>query len=143
MRKFERIRENLTERLSPEQLREREAGGWRMAAVIWEREVEAGAEEGAEVEIPYGLRVAADCSRLEENPAEKEVLVLAMEQIVQDRPLSQVAGELNRQGHLTRQGTRWTPGAVFDLLPRIIEVGPRIFSEKEWPERRRRFLNAV
>lgn len=143
MRKLERIRENLSAPMSPEQLREREAGGWRMAAVIWEREVQAAGEEEREIEIPYGLRVAADCSRLEEDPGEKEVLVLAMEQIVQDRPLSQVAAELNRQGYLTRQGARWTPGAVFDLLPRIIEVGPRIFSEKEWPERRRRFMNAV
>jgi hypothetical protein len=31
---------------------------------------------------------------------------------------------------------RWTPVSVFQMLPRLIEVGPKIFSTREWQERR-------
>jgi hypothetical protein len=64
-------------------------------------------------------------------------LILMMDLIVQDAALSLVAEELNRKGFRTRGGAGWTPGAVFDLLPRLIEVGPRIFSSSEWTARTR------
>jgi hypothetical protein len=66
-----------------------------------------------------------------------------MEQIVQDEPLSKVAQELNSRGHRTRQGTKWSPVAVFNLLPRLIEAGPRIFSSEEWVARREQLLKAM
>jgi hypothetical protein len=47
-----------------------------------------------------------------------------------------VAEELNRRGFRTRAGGDWSPVAVFNLLPRLIEVGPRIFSSEEWIVRR-------
>lgn len=141
MKKLERLCEAVATLPSRRDLDRRHAEGWRLKAVLWEREVEAPLDGELEAEIPYGLRISPDCSRLEEDPAEKEILVSAMQLIVQDRPLSQVAVELNRQGYQTRTGSHWTPADVFDLLPRLIEVGPRIFSGGEWPERRRHFLN--
>jgi hypothetical protein len=87
--------------------------------------------------VPYGLRVSPDCKHLEENAGEKQALVLMMDLIVQDAPLSLVAEELNRKGFRTRAGANWTPGSVFDMLPRLIQVGPRIFSSADWTARTR------
>ncbi|MGA2740996.1 MAG: hypothetical protein ABSG65_26600, partial [Bryobacteraceae bacterium] len=71
-----------------------------MTAVEWEREVDEAANQPGPLteEVPYGLRVSADCSHLEENVTEKQALVLMMDLIVQDAPLSLVAEELNRKG---------------------------------------------
>jgi hypothetical protein len=49
-----------------------------------------------------------------------------------------VAAELNRRGHTTREGKPWTPSALFILLPRMIQVGPRVFSSEEWSRRKQR-----
>ncbi len=59
-----------------------------------------------------------------------------MELTVQDGPYSVIADELNRRGHRTREGFRWTPISVFQMLPRLIEVGPKIFATREWQQRR-------
>jgi len=61
-----------------------------------------------------------------------------MELTIQDGPYSAIAEELNRRGYRTRQGTPWTPVSVFQMLPRLIEVGPRIFAREEWQQRRAR-----
>jgi hypothetical protein len=108
--------------------------GWRPAAIIWER---AGASDAPEVEVPYGLKVAADGVHLEENQREHAVLMTAMELIVQDQRLSLIADQLNRSGSRTREGHAWNPASVFELLPRLIEAGPRIFSSLEWVNRRK------
>ena len=93
-------------------------------------------------EIPFGLQVSEDCSRLVESPAEIEVIVTALDRIVEDCPLSQVAEELNRRGHRTRDGNAWTAAVLFNLLPRMIEIGPRVFSSSEWATRRDRLPKA-
>ncbi len=93
-------------------------------------------------ELPYGLQVAADCARLEENPAETQAILVMLEMIIQDIRLTRVAAVLNEKGFRTRSGAEWSPGAVFDLLPRLIEVEPRIFSSHEWAVRRPRILQA-
>ncbi len=80
---------------------------------------------------------APDCSFLEENVSEKQALILMMDLIVQDCPLSLVAEELNRKGLRTRSGANWSPGSVFDMLPRLIQVGPQLFSSTEWSARTR------
>jgi hypothetical protein len=67
-----------------------------------------------------------------------ESLLFMMELIIQDISLSKVAEELNRKGFRTRSGTEWGPVAVFNMLPRLIELTPRIFSMAEWIERRKR-----
>jgi hypothetical protein len=63
--------------------------------------------------------------------------------IVEDCPLSQVADELNRRGFYTRDGKPWTPSALFILLPRMIQVGPRVFTSDEWTTRRQRLPRVV
>jgi hypothetical protein len=145
MPRKERIREPLTELPSVQYLRERVAAGWKLTALEWERDNEAGTAETTQwvEDIPYGLRVSSDCSRLIDNPAEIEVIILALDMIVEDSPLSSVAHELNRRGYSTREGSPWSPTALFNLLPRMIDVGPRLFASQEWMTRRQRLPKVV
>lgn len=145
MAKVERVREEIGAPPTPEYWRRMSDAGWRMAAVEWTREVAGGGTaptDNAE-EIPYGVQIADDCVHLEPNPAEREALLFMLELIVQDRGLTQVAAELNQRGFRTRRGTEWTAPAVFNLLPRMIEVGPHVFSQSEWAARRQRLFRAV
>jgi len=137
--KLQRVREVPSGPLTPDYVSQKSKDGWKLTAIEWEREVEEPTSQPGPLteEVPYGLRVSADCSHLEENTAEKQALVLMMDLIVQDAPLSLVAEELNRKGFRTRAGSNWTPGSVFDMLPRLIQVGPRIFSSNEWTARTR------
>ncbi len=137
---IERIRETSSGPLKQAEVETRQAEGWKLVAVEWERE--ATAEKPAitqpPAEVPFGLKVAGDCAHLEEDTNEREVLVAMMELTIQDGPYSSIAEELNRRGFRTREGVRWTPVSVFQMLPRLIEVGPRIFNSLEWQERRQR-----
>ena len=140
MAKHERVRDFMTAPPSGEYFSERMAEGWKLVGVEWER----GAPSSPPVEdIPYGTRVASDCKRLEEDPDEMQVLLLMMETIVQDGPLSQAARVINDRGYRTRDGEKWTPRALFYLLPRLIEVGPRLCTSEEWVERRKHLFNVV
>lgn len=141
MPKHERERDFMTSPPSGDYFKTKAAEGWRLVAVEWERGVSL---KGLPVEdVPFGLRVATDCQRLEENPDEVEVLVLMMETIVQDGPLSEAARVINERGHRTREGEKWTPKALFYLLPRLIEVGPRLCTSEEWVERRKHLFNVA
>lgn len=140
MARLERTREKFTGPLEMDYLRERERSGWRLVAVEWEREMEAAPAEPPVVldDAPFGQRVAGDCERLEDNPREMEFLLSMMELIIQDISITKVAEELNRKGYRTRKGSEWGPVAVFNMLPRLIELTPRIFASEEWIERRKR-----
>ena len=145
MAKKERIRESLTDLPTVEYLMRRVELGWRPSAIEWEREI---LPEGADrdtwaEEIPYGLRVSNDCAGLVENPSEREVITLALDMIVQDCPLSRVAAELNIRGFLTRAANPWTPSDLFSLLPRMIQVGPKLFTSEQWTNRRKHLPHAV
>jgi Recombinase len=112
--------------------------GWNPRAIEWERAVPVTAETKApQADIPFGLRIAADCARLEENPAEMRILFVIMEMVVQDASLSHMADELNRRGYKTRDGSDWTPLRVYNVFPRLVEVSPRIFSDQAWTSRPR------
>jgi hypothetical protein len=139
MAKMERIRESLEGNLDPEYLRQRQQAGWRMVGIEWEREktVDAEAPRTAVEDAPFGTRVSGDCEHLEENPTEMQFLLSMMELIIQDISLTKVAEELNKKGFRTRKGTEWGPVAVFNMLPRLIELTPRIFATQEWVERRK------
>ena len=144
MARIERIRESVAGPVDADHLRQKSEAGWRLVALEWRREIEG--EEQSETmieEVPYGLRVAFDCLHLEEDPQERMVLITMMDLIVQDHPISQVAAELNRRGFQTREGLQWNPVAVFNMLPRLIEVGPRIFSSEEWEARRERLMRVI
>jgi hypothetical protein len=145
MPKLERVREIVRDSLTTEYLQQKAEAGWRLVAVEWQREVEAEAEQPPPFieDVPFGLRVAADCQHLEEDPTERDILVLMMDLIVQDQPLSKVADGLNQAGFRTRQGLPWSPVSVFNMLPRLIEVGPHIFSSEQWMARRERLMRVV
>lgn len=142
MAKMERLREVVAGLPSAERVAEKAADGWRLIAVEWEREVRGSDSDSGRVkeEIPFGLKVSKDCLHLEEDPAETETLQLVLEMIVEDKTMSDVADELNRRGLKTRRSTDWTQPSVFALLPRVIEVAPRIFSTEEWVTRKIRQL---
>jgi len=135
---IERIRETVSGTLSQDELLNRQAEGWKLVALEWERDrIDAVAPEPS-ADVPFGLRVSGDCAHLEESPDEREVLIAMMELTIQDGPYSSIADELNRRGFRTREGHRWTPVSVFQMLPRLIEVGPKIFHSEEWQERRQK-----
>jgi hypothetical protein len=145
MAKVERIREVVTGSVDLDYVRQKTEAGWKLVAMEWRREIAGDdAQEAVIVEdIPYGLRVAPDCSRLEEDSQERNVLVQMMELIVQDYSITLVASELNKRGLRTRSGGFWTPVSIFNMLPRLIEVGPNIFSSDDWEARRERLLKMV
>lgn len=143
------MREILSGPLTAAELERRAAEGWKPAAVIWAREVPDPPKTGqpplADITqpVPYGLKIAEDCAALEQDMHEREALLAMLEMIIQEKSLSQIAEELNQRGFRTRLNSKWTPGSVFDLLPRLIEVGPRVFSTEEWVVRRGKLMQAV
>ena len=113
-----------------------------MVSIEWRRELpdsEEPPEGGFNEDIPYGLRISDDCQRLEPEPAEHQVLMLMMELLVQDFSYSSIVSDLNEKGYRMRDGRPWSRVAVFNMIPRLIEVGPRFFSSEEWEKRRQKF----
>jgi hypothetical protein len=154
MSNSERIRESCNGSLDPRYVRERQDAGWRLVGVEWEREtpaqrtaqpdagaprsnVGAGSVTEISLDVPVGSRVVPDGSRLEEDPEEMQFLFAVMELIIQDISITKVAEELNRRGFHTRAGNPWGPVAIFNLLPRLVELTPRIFRSEDWVERRK------
>ncbi len=137
MARKERLRESPEGKPVPEFLRQRAEAGWRLVAVEWEREAENEPSSTWTEDVPYGLRVSPDCTRLVQNPTETEIMVAALDMIVEDCPLSRVADELNRCGYRTRSADLWTPTTLFNLLPRMIEVSPRLLASDQWLTRQR------
>jgi hypothetical protein len=136
MRAVERVRESVLPETVQEIIRTRTDAGWRLIALEWEREKGDGSEDSHLQPVPYGFRVASDCHHLEADPQELEVLTQVAQMIVQERRLPDIAEALNRKGHRMRDGERWTPSSVFELMPRLIDSSPHIFSTPEWSARR-------
>jgi hypothetical protein len=136
MKKTERVRQVVLGPLGVADLKQQTEKGWKLVAIEWEREVDA-AEDQLPADVPFGLQMAPETQRLEENPVEREMLFLLMELIVQEGSYARIADEINRRGFRTRQGAEWSPVSVFEMLPRLIEVGPHVFQSPEWQKRRR------
>lgn len=140
---FERVRDVIAGPFSPQIIEQRTAAGWQMVSIEWRRELpdSESPHEGPAFneEIPYGLRISEDCKRLEVDEAENKVLLLMMDLLAQDFTYSAIVSSLNEMGHRTRAGKPWTRVAVFNMMPRLIEVGPRIFNSEEWEQRRLKF----
>jgi len=146
MPKVERIRDVLTGPLTESYISKKTGEGWKPVAIVWEREVAGDVKPEPlqiSVEVPYGLKISEDCLVLEQDIQEKEALVVMLEMIIQEKPLTEISESLNQRGFRTRHNTNWTPGMVFDMLPRLIEVGPRVFTSEEWVVRRGRLMNVV
>ena len=135
MKKTERMRQAVSGPLEAEKLKEHTERGWKLVAIEWEREVES-AESGLPSDVPFGLHIAPDTARLETNPAEREILIQLMELIVQEGSYARIADEINRRGFRTRQGTKWSAVSIFEMIPRLIEVGPHVFRSTDWQKRK-------
>jgi hypothetical protein len=139
---FERVRDVISGPFSEEVVRQRQAAGWQLVSLEWRRELPDSEAGGAGVfceDIPFGLRISDDCQRLEVDARENQALLQMMEMLVQDFSFSSIASDLNEKGFRTRGGHRWTPVAIFNMIPRLIDVGPRLFSTEEWETRRAHF----
>ena len=139
---FERMRDQISGAFSPDIVKQRTAAGWQMVSIEWRRELpdaEAPTEGAFDEDIPYGLRVSDDCKRLEVEPTEHQALMLMMELLVQDFPYSSIVSDLNEKGLRMRDGSLWNRVAVFNMTPRLIEVGPRLFGTEQWKKIRTGF----
>lgn len=139
---FERMRDVVSGVYSPQVIEQRMTAGWQMVSIEWRRELpdsEAHAEGVFSEEIPFGLRISDDCKRLEVDPEENRVLVTMMDLLGQDFSYAAIVSALNESGFRTRDGRPWSRIAVFNMMPRLIEVGPRIFNSDEWEQRRLKF----
>ena len=145
MGQFERIRDLVTGPLNPDHIKQRQEAGWTLAALEWTREVpDSKPAMGPLTEdVPYGMRVADDCLHLEEDPQEMGTLMLMMELLINEKRVADVALELNENGYTARNSVVWTPVMIFNMFPRLIEMGPRIFSTDEWEERKKKLLRPV
>ncbi len=140
MKKTERMRQVVSGSVAESYLKEQAEKGWKLVAIEWEREAEQS-EDKLPGDVPFGLRVGTDNQQLEEDTTEREILVQLMELlVVQEGSYARVAAELNRLGHRTRQGSVWTPISVFEMLPRLIEVGPYLFRSSEWTKRKQQLV---
>jgi hypothetical protein len=139
---FERIRDVVSGPFDSEVIRQRNAAGWQMVSIEWRRELpesESPTQGAYNEDVPYGLRISDDCRRLEVDPVENRTLILMMELLIQDFPYSSIVSDLNEKGLRQRGGRPWTRVAVFNMTPRLIEVGPRLFESGEWQKVRQRF----
>jgi hypothetical protein len=135
MAHFERIRDVISGPMSPEIIQQRTKAGWQMVSIEWRRELpdsETPSEGAYNEDIPYGLRISNDGQRLEVDPTENHALMLMMDLLGQDFSYSAIVSDLNEKGFRTRSGRPWTRVAVFNMMPRLIEAGPRIFHSEEW-----------
>jgi hypothetical protein len=81
-------------------------------------------------DVPYGLRISDDGQRLDVDPTENKALMLMMDLLGQDFSYSSIVSDLNEKGFRMLNGELWSKVAVFNMMPRLIEVGPRLFSAR-------------
>lgn len=139
----QRSRDLIAGQLTLDYFMQKAAEGWSLAAVEWVREVPDSLSDSKPVQvavlpedIPYGLRIATDGMNLERSPLEMTVLLLILEEIVKEKRITEIAADLNIHGLKTRSGSAWSASAVFELMPRLIEMGPSLLKSPEWLERR-------
>ena len=132
------LRDSVQHPVSLDYFQERLSAGWKLKAVEWEKEVDVPMETAAPTDqpAPYGFEIVPDAARLRQNPHELDVLMTILELIVVEKGVSYIAEELNVRGFKTRQGTPWSSPAVFNLLPRLIELGPDLLKSNDWQSRR-------
>ena len=118
-------------------LQQRRADGWQLIAVEWQREVPPGeSPEAPLVEVPYGLMVAEDGVHLTIAEKEQDAMTLMLDLLVADKPMQEVADTLNAKGFGTRGGRPFTQVDVFEMVPRLVEVAPEIFTSATWKDLR-------
>ena len=132
---FERVKDRISGPFSPTLITERQKAGWQLVSLEWRRELpesETPHESEHMEEIPYGLRLSDDGMRLEIDPYENSVLMQMMDLLSQDFSYSQIVSALNERGLRTRTNSPWDRVSLHKMMPRLIEVGPRLFAEDKW-----------
>ena len=132
---FERVRDRISGPFSPTLIAERQKAGWQLVSIEWRRELpesEGPHEPEHAEEIPYGLRLSDDGLRLEIDPHENSVLMQMMDLLGQDFSYSQIVSDLNERGLRTRDNAPWDRVSLHKMMPRLIEVGPRLFADDKW-----------
>jgi hypothetical protein len=136
----DRVRDIISGPLTAEYFHQRTVKGWVITAVEWRKpatkESAVSTLEGSFQEVPYGQRVAPDCGHLVEDESEMDLLLFIYERVISGWRPTELAAELNSQDYRTRLGLNWTASAVFDLLPRLIELSPKFQARPDWPLRR-------
>ncbi len=141
----QRTHDSITGEVTLSYFSQRSAAGWRIASIDWERDVdEANLPDKTaavftspdQTTVPFGLQVSKVSPNLEENTWEASILLLILEQIVHEKRITDIARQLNTAGYTTREGKPWSPTDVFNLLPRLIEVGPAVLKSADWVQRR-------
>jgi hypothetical protein len=130
----QRERQVVNAPVEAQELQRRAKDGWRLVAVEWERDLPQTTPDLGD-QVPFGLQLSPGTATLEMNSNEWQALILMMDMTVQEGPYWTIAEELNRRGFRTREGQPWTPISVFQMLPRLIEIGPKIFATDEWRKR--------
>ena len=149
MKRIDRIREKVTIPPTSVYLSKMHDAGWRLVALEWEREIEFSGEpeppvgEAGAEEIPFGLRIAADCRHLEDDPLETQTLKFLAEMVVQDVSFRSMADALNARDCRTRDGQPWNAASVFKLIPRLIEIAPRLLAGSEWESRKKQLTHVT
>lgn len=132
------FRDNISQPLTVDYFHERLSQGWIITAVEWTRPIDDDqpqANNGTQ-DVPYGQRVAEDCGHLTDHVREMEVIAFIYDGVVGGIRPALIAGALNERGFRTRSGLPWTASAVFELMPRIIELSPRLQRRPNWPSHR-------
>lgn len=132
---FERVKDRISGPFSPTLMTERQKAGWQLVSIEWRRELpesEGLHEPEHAEEIPYGLRLSDDGLRLEIDPHENSVLMQMMDLLGQDFSYSQIVSDLNERGLRTRDNAPWDRVSLHKMMPRLIEVGPRLFADDKW-----------
>ncbi|WP_263416373.1 recombinase family protein [Terriglobus albidus] len=132
---FERVKDRISGPFSPTLITERQKAGWQLVSIEWRRELpesETPHEPEHMEEIPYGLRLSDDGLRLEIDPYENSVLMQMMDLLGQDFSYSQIVSALNERGLRTRANAPWDRVSLHKMMPRLIEVGPRLFAGDQW-----------
>src|SRR5499427_7295883 len=149
MKKIDHMREKVSILPTAQYLSKMHDAGWSLVALEWEREVEVSGEppeptvEPGSEEIPFGLRVAADCRHLEDDPLEIQTLRFLAEMIVQDTSFRSMADALNAREYRTRDGQPWNAASVFKLVPRLIDIAPRVLVGTEWEARKKQLTKVA
>ena len=132
---FERVKDRISGPFSPSLMTERQKAGWQLVSIEWRRELpesEGPHEPEHAEEIPYGLQLSDDGLRLEIDPHENSVLMQMMDLLGQDFSYSQIVSDLNERGLRTRDNAPWDRVSLHKMMPRLIEVGPRLFADDKW-----------
>jgi hypothetical protein len=137
------VRDRVQHPVSLDYFQERLAAGWKIETIEWGKddgiapfESAPGLADSGDEAAPYGLEVVSESLQLKQNQREIAVLMTILEMVVMDKGAPLIADELNERGYRTRRGARWTAPAVFDLLPRMIEMGPQLLTSADWQSRR-------